>query len=125
MGRYYYGSIEGQFWPSVQSSDTADRFGVYGNQPNYLEYDFTEDNLEEVEEELEKIKDFLGDKLEKLDEFYGNNHPYCSNKDISDYLGVPLSELSYILAQYADYGFGTKIRDAIKKNGHCRFFAEL
>ena len=50
------GDIEGKFWFAVQPSDAADRFGVYGNQPNYLEYDFTEDNLEEVEEELEKYK---------------------------------------------------------------------
>ena len=59
MGRYYYGDIEGKFWFAVQSSDAADRFGVIGEEPHYLEYDFTEDDLEEVEEELEFNKRFI------------------------------------------------------------------
>lgn len=125
MARYYSGDIKGQFWPAVQSSDSADRFGVCGNQPNYLEYEFTKENLEEVEEELEAIKDFLGDKIEKLDEFYKDNHPYSTNEDVSNYLEVPLSELREILAEYADYKLGIQIRDAIKKDDYCYFIADL
>ena len=125
MGRYYHGDIEGKFWFAVQPSDAADRFGVYGNQPNYLEYDFTEDNLEEVEEELENIRELLGDKKEKLDEFYKGDRPYSTDEDISDYLGIPLDELSYVLADYADYELGIEIRDSIKKIGYCHFTAEL
>ena len=125
MGRYYYGDIEGKFWFAVQSSDAADRFGVYGQQPNYLEYDFTEDNLEEVEEELENIKELLGDKKEKLDEFYKGDRPYSTDEDISNYLGIPLSELRHIISNYADYGLGIQIRDAIKENGYCYFTAEI
>ena len=125
MGRYYHGDIEGKFWFAVQSSDAADRFGVIGEEPHYLEYDFTEDDLEEVEEELEFIKDLLGDKIEKLDEFYKGDRPHSTNEDISDYLGIPLGELDYVLSDYADYELGMEIRDSIKKIGYCHFTAEL
>ena len=30
MGRYYTGDIEGKFWFGIQSSNSADRFGVIG-----------------------------------------------------------------------------------------------
>lgn len=125
MGRYYYGDIEGKFWFAVQSSDAADRFGVCGQEPNYLEYFFDEENLEAVEEELEHIKDLLGDKIEKLDEFYKGDRPYSTDEDISNYLGIPLDELRGIISDYADYELGMEIRDAIKKDGHCYFTAEL
>lgn len=125
MGRGYYGDIEGRFWFAVQSSDAADRFGVYGQQPNYLEYDFTEDSLEEVEKELEYIKGLLGDKIEKLDEFYKGDRLYSTDEDISNYLGIPLNELRGIISDYADYELGMEIRDSIKKIGYCHFYAEL
>lgn len=125
MGRYYTGDIEGQFWSVIQSSDAADRFGVYGSKPQYLEYFFNEEHLEAVEEELESIKDFLGDKIEKLDEFYKNDRLYCTDEDVSNYLGVSLKEIRNILTEYADYELGIKIRDAIKENGSCYFTAEF
>lgn len=40
MGRYYSGDIEGKFWFAVQSSNAADRFGVSGNEPNFIQYHF-------------------------------------------------------------------------------------
>lgn len=40
MGRYYSGDIEGKCWFGIQDSDAADRFGVTGTTPEYLEYHF-------------------------------------------------------------------------------------
>ena len=41
MGRYYSGDIEGKFAFGIQSSDAADRFGVIGQPPEYLQYNLS------------------------------------------------------------------------------------
>lgn len=48
MGRYYSGMIEGKFWFGIQSSVAADRFGVSYNEPSYVEYYYSEDDLREL-----------------------------------------------------------------------------
>ena len=47
MGRYYSGDIEGKFWFGVQSSTAARRFGGSESEPNYINYYFSEDDLED------------------------------------------------------------------------------
>ena len=119
MGRYYSGMIEGKFWFALQSSDAADRFGVIGSSPSYLEYNFGEEDLQGVEDEIKVIEDFLGDKKRILDEFFNTNNGY-TDKMIED-LGILQSELK----EYADLKMGYKIRDCIKEEGSCAFEAEL
>ena len=119
MGRYYSGMIEGKFWFALQSSDAADRFGVIGSSPSYLEYNFGEEDLQGVEDEIKVIEDFLGDKKRILDEFFNTNNGY-TDKMIED-LGILQSELK----EYADLEMGYKIRDCIKEEGSCGFEAEL
>ena len=80
MGRYYSGDIDGKFWFGVQSSDAADRFGVQGYQPNYLEYYFSEENLQDVDDEINRIENELGDKLQKLNEFFANKVSYSDDE---------------------------------------------
>jgi hypothetical protein len=75
--------------------------------------------LESVEEEIANIEEKLGDKKQKLDEFFASVNGY-TDKDI-EALGVTKDEL----ADYADLGLGIKIRDCIKENGSCDFDAEL
>ena len=70
MGRYYNGDIEGKFWFAVQSSNSADRFGVTGYVPEFLWYNFDDGDKEDVEQELKKIEQSLGDQLEKMDVFF-------------------------------------------------------
>jgi hypothetical protein len=119
MGRYYSGDIEGKFWFAVQSSTAADRFGVEHSEPNYVNYYFEEEDLEGVEQEIADIEESLGDKKQKLDDFFASVNGY-TDKDI-EALGVTKEELS----DYADLGLGIKIRDCIKENGACSFDAEL
>lgn len=119
MGRYFTGMIEGKFWFGLQSSIAADRFGVTHNEPSYVDYYYSEDDLEGVESELKVIEDNLGEKLNILKTFFSRVLSY-SDKDISE-LGVSQSELS----DYADWCLGIKIRDCIKENGECHFDAEL
>lgn len=119
MGRYYSGDIEGKFWFAVQSSNAADRFGQQGYEPNYIQYNFEEEDLPAVEEEIANIEESLGDKKKILDDFFASVDFY-NDKDI-EALGVSKDELS----EYADLGLGIKIRDCIKENGSCSFDAEL
>ena len=57
MGRYYNGDIEGKFAFGIQSSKAADRFGVEGEPPDELYYYFSEDNLDSIVKELNRIED--------------------------------------------------------------------
>jgi hypothetical protein len=119
MGRYFTGDIEGKFWFAVQSSIAADRFGVSHNEPSYVEYYYSEDDLYGVEEELKNIEDNLGDKLQIIIDFFEKTDWY-KDEDL-EAIGISRADLS----EYADYTLGVKIRDCIKENGECQFEAEL
>jgi len=119
MGRYYSGDIEGKFWFAIQSSDAADRFGVTGHQPEELQYFFTEDDLEAVEEEIKNIEETLGEKKQTIDKFFEGNNGW--NEKMLEEAGISKEELS----EYADLELGIKIRDCIKDFGTCSFEAEL
>ena len=119
MGRYYTGDIEGKFWFAVQSSNAADRFGVTGSEPSYLEYWFDESNFEEVEAEIKNIKESLGDKLKIIEDFFEKNNGY--NDVMLNQVKITREELS----EYADLELGIKIRDHIRDFGQCSFQAEL
>ena len=119
MGRYYSGDIEGKFWFGLQSSHAANRFGVEGEAPAELQYFFTENDLEGVEEEILNIETELGDKLQVIKQFFLTNNGYTDEK--LKEAGITQDELS----EYADLNLGIKIRDFIKENGECSFTAEL
>jgi hypothetical protein len=118
MGRYYHGDIEGKFWFGIQSSNSADRFGVTGNEPAYLEYWFEEDDLEEVEAEIKRIEESLGDKIQIIEDFFENNNGY--NDEMLKEADITEEEIS----EFADLKLGIQIRDCIKENGECSFQAE-
>jgi len=119
MGRYYDGDISGKFWFAVQSSDAANRFGQRGYEPNHIEYYYCEDHLDDVEAEIKRIEDGLGDKIAILDKFF-SERPFYRNEELSE-LGIDKHDLS----EYADLGLGRKIRDCIEEIGQCSFTAEL
>jgi hypothetical protein len=119
MGRYYSGDIEGKFWFGVQASNAADRFGQRGYEPSYIEYYYDDDNLDEVEAEIKRIENELGDKLAALDKFFSERYSYSDDELTA--IGIDHHDIE----EYADLGLGRKIRDCIKKNGVCSFTAEL
>ena len=124
MGRYFNGDIDGKFWFAVQSSDAADRFGVEGVTPNYMDYWFQEDDLESVESEIESIKEKIGkDNLKLLDTFFNRTEGY--NDSILEENGISTKLWNEHKSDYADLCLGIKIRDCIKENGDCSFTAEL
>lgn len=124
MGRYYHGDIEGKFWFAVQSSDAADRFGVTGTCPDYIEYVFEEEDLPRVQEELANIENILGDKLAKMDEFF-ETRDYCNKEELENFLGISKEETRIALSHYADYGLGKQIEACIIENGSCSFEGEI
>ena len=119
MGRYYNGDIEGKFWFAVQSSDAADRFGATGYAPNYLEYYFVEDHKPELEAELKRIEQSLGEQLQMMHDFFDTNYSYSDDMLVEK--GIDVSKLS----DYADYQLGKKILDCINQRGYCEFTAEI
>lgn len=119
MGRYYNGDIDGKFWFAVQSSDAADRFGVKGFQPNYLEYKFYEEDKPELEAELKRIEQSLGEQLQMMNDFFDTNYSYSDDMLIEK--GIDVSKLS----EYADYKLGKQILECLNDLGYCEFEAEL
>lgn len=119
MGRYYNGDIEGKFWFGVQSSHSADRFGVTGHVPEYIEYQFNEEDKAGVEAELKRIENTLGDQLKLMEDFFATNYSYTNDNLIGN--GIDENKLS----EYADYVLGKKILDCLNENGYCEFTAEL
>jgi hypothetical protein len=119
MGRYYSGDIDGKFWFAVQPSNSADRFGVTGYVPEYIEYNFEDSDKEGVQRELKKIEDALGDQLQKMDDFFEKNISYRDEMLTED--GIDPSKLG----DYADYKLGQKILKCIEEYGQCQFTAEL
>jgi hypothetical protein len=120
MSRHYDGDIEGRFWFGLQSSNAANRFGVIGQPPEYLEYYFDEDNLEDCKKEIKAIEQKLGSKLELLDDFYDINVV-----DKPEHKAMVEMISDDLLADYADLVLGRKIKNQIEQFGHCSFNAEL
>ena len=119
MGRYYVGDIEGKFWFGLQPSNAASRFGGEEREPQYIEYYFDEDHLEEIDQEIERIITILGDKKKIIDDFFENRMSY-QDKDL-EAIGITED----ILLDYADLDLGIKIRDCVKDSGQCCFQADL
>ena len=124
MGRHYSGSIEGKFWPTVQNSDAADRFGVTGHQPEELYYHFDIDSLPGIYQELSNIATSLGSNLILLHKFFKENTGYTDEK-VAEYLGVDIDVAKKLLKDYADFELGLKIAEAVRTTGQCEFTAEL
>lgn len=123
MGRYYSGDINGKFMFGVQRSDDADFFGVEGRQ-GHLEYYFTEDDLEGVEEGIAECLRQLGDDKKKIDDFFSKNNGW-NEEMINKETGIALDRVMGVMEWYARLELGEKIRDCIKENGQCWFDAEL
>ena len=124
MGRHYSGSIEGKFWPTVQNSDAADRFGVIGHQPEELYYHFDIDSLPGIYQELSNIATSLGSNLILLHKFFKENTGYTDEK-VAEYLKVELDVAKKLLKDYADFELGVEIAESVRTTGQCEFTAEL
>ena len=132
MGRYYNGDIEGKFWFGLQSSIAGDRFGYEGHPPEgYLEYEFDEDNLEDIKKEIDSIEKSLGKYLRVFDIYYdvhGEEDPIAKGKNIEEFIkysGLPEDVNNVMIAEYADLLLGRKILKKVKEEGACHFTAEL
>jgi len=123
MGRYISGDIEKKLWFAVQSSNAADRFGVTGYEPAYLEYKFEQEDLEKVQEELKIIEDLIEENnIKKLNEFFEKVNGYNDQIMIEHNI---LDIWNKYKVDYADYLLGKDIERSIIETGQCYFNAEL
>jgi hypothetical protein len=119
MGRYYTGDIEGKFWVAVQSSDDADYFKC----ASFLAYDFNEDDIPTIEEDIKNCLAGLGKNKAKLDAFFETHEGY--NDDMLVEAGFRKNKVKDLLKSYARLELGTKILNCVKERGSCFFNAEL
>lgn len=120
MGRYFHGDIDGKFWFAVQSSGAASRFSKNAEcEPSYIPYFFDENHLDDVQKELKRIEDKLGDNMTKFFKFFSEHDGYNDHMLVE--AGIPVS----MLEDYADYLLGKKIEKCIIQTGQCSFEAEL
>ena len=123
MGRYITGDINRKLWFAVQSSDAANRFGVTGYEPAYLEYQFEQDDLSKVQEELKAIENSIGeDNLKKLNDFFEKINGY-NDKIMMEHNILEI--WNKYKKDYADYLLGKEIEKCIIETGQCYFNAEL
>ncbi len=128
MGRYYNGDIEGKFAFGVQSSKAADRFGVEGTV-NELYYCFSEDDLDSLVKELNKIEDsFSVEKRNALLAYFDlytlENIAPMSFDLYLEKGGIERLNTNEVM-EYVDYRLGKEILQCIKETGACHFTAEL
>jgi len=124
MGRYYSGDIEGKFVFAVQPSDAADRFGVTGQQPEELNYYFTEEDLPAIEKGIKEIEYVLGEYLQKFIQ-WTSEVDFYNDKEASEYFNISEVEFRYLFSEFADWRLGIKIRDYVVEHGECQFTAEM
>ena len=123
MGRYISGDIERKLWFAVQNSNAADRFGVTGYEPAYLEYKFEQEDLEKVQEELKIIEDLIEENnIKKLNEFFEKVNGYNNQIIIEHNI---LDIWNKYKVDYADYLLGKDIERCIIETGQCYFNAEI
>ena len=124
MGRYYSGDIEGKFWFAIQSSEDASFFGGSESEPNYLNYYFETNDLDDIKKGISTCKKELGIYEEKLKKFFKKNNSY-NDKDLSNKFDISQDKTKTILEWYARLELGKKILKCVKENNSCSFEAEL
>ena len=132
MGRYYQGDISGKFWFGVQSSDDANHFGgseielvdEETDDAYELEYFFSMDDIESINEGIKTCIEDLGEYKEKLDEFFKGVHSYNDEK-VMEHLGIDKPKYRSLMETYARLQLGNQIKVCVWEKGQCNFTAEL
>ena len=129
MGRYYSGDIEGKFAFGAQSSDAADRFGVVGTSPGFIEYNYNQGDLPHIEAELKIIEESFGEHKTAIMVYHdldGNDEKFHTQtiKEFLDKSELPeMSKAKW--HDYYDYTIGRKILECVNAHDECNFQAEL
>lgn len=124
MGRYYTGDIEGKFWFGVQSSDDANFFGGESYIPQYLNFNFNDFDMPNIDKGIKKCRQHLSGYKRKLDKFFKEHNGYNDEMIINEGICKTTDEVKEVLEWYARLSLGLQIRECVKKTGHCSFEAE-
>ena len=124
MGRYYTGDIEGKFWFAVQSSGDPLFFGGEEQDPQYINYYFDKEDLQDIKAGVKECFKKLGKKKAKLDQFFALN-TLGYNDEMLIEAGFKKEQIRSLLEWYARLELGEKILKCVKEKGSCFFEAEL
>lgn len=91
MYRLYLGSIEGKPWIEVLSSDESERYRDIGRESDCKTFDFSGNQLQMIEEDINDIESKLGGKTQILD-YYVKEKVLNKDLQISD-MGIDITEL--------------------------------
>jgi len=122
MGRYYNGDIEGKFWFGIQSSADGEFFGA---KPDYSWINYFADDEKKVKKGLKKCEAKLGDKLEKLDNFFDELETGYNHSMVAKSVGIDKEKVEFYLTWYARYKLGKQIEECINEQGGCYYSAEM
>jgi hypothetical protein len=139
MGRYYTGDIKGKFWFGVQDSDDASHFGgseveeldEETNDTIGLQYHFTTEDLQDINEGIQTCTKELGSNLDFLDKYFGpggeGESGYQPDRLAKQLGAKDWTDKKYtsILEKYARLILGRKIKECVERTGKCSFEAEL
>ena len=122
MGRYYKGDIEGKFMFGIQSSDDADFFGGYKDEPHYIEYSFFKEHIPVIKEVLKKCDRKLEGYTDKIKEITKRGY---TDEELEEGLGVSRDKVNLLLEWYARRRLGKQILKRVEETGECIFTAEI
>jgi hypothetical protein len=123
MGLIHTSNVKSKMWFGFDSS-YPELFGGYNNR--LVEYFFDDDHMEEVEEELDHCRTYLGENKERLDKFFNKFESYNS-EEITDFFKNEFDIIfnENLIEWYEKLLLGEKIYQCLKENGECHFFTDI
>ena len=116
----YEGDIEGT---TAMFTNDPDFFGVTGVRPRFVEYLYTDKDLDKIESAIEDLENHLS-IFKKLIVKYITVKPEFTKRELSNYLNVREYETEKLIDSFRKLILGNKIRDCVKNTGRCYFTVE-
>ena len=116
----YEGDIEGT---TPMFTNDPDFFGVTGVRPRFVEYLYTDKDLDKIESAIEDLENHLS-IFKKLIVKYITVKPEFTKRELSNYLNVSEYETEKLIDSFRKLILGNKIRDCVKNTGRCYFTVE-
>tara|TARA_Y100001937_G_C7130620_1_gene337165 strand:+ start:358 stop:735 length:378 start_codon:yes stop_codon:yes gene_type:complete len=117
----YEGDIQGS---TMLLSNEADFFGVTGIRPRWIEYLYTAEDMEKIQEGIDELENHLS-IFKDLIIKYTSAKPIFTKKEMSEYLSVSEYETEKLLESYKKLYLGNQIKNCVKNTGRCYFRVEI
>ena len=117
----YEGDIEGT---TTMLSNDPDFFGVLGIRPRFIEYLYSEKDIDKINEGIEDLELRLS-HFKKLIVKYIKAKPEFTKRELSKFLGVEEWQGDKLIEDFKKLTLGYKIRSCVENTGRCYFTVEL